>query len=244
MKTNEVRQEFMKRYKVEDLYISKYSREIDRFFTHEFDNRQGALDGIIFYTNHEIQQKERLSNSYKIKAEDKIKRLINNALKNCIHFFRFTEILDDSNIEYDCEVIKNGNRVYEQINLEKLKQKVQKRIEELIKTQKINITKAGLYYTREEEAYYKKAYAYQTNLQEYNSAWWTEDLFSAIKYLRELEKCDENNYYDTWVHCKIEREKNSEGNIEKINENVKRLEIAYAEYKQNVKERKIEDKEI
>lgn len=244
MKTNEVRQEFMKRYKVEDLYISKYLREIDRFFTHEFDNIQGALDGIIFYTNHEIQQKERLSSSYKIKSEDKIKKLINNTLKNCIHFFRFTEILDDSNIEYDCEVIKNGNRVYEQINLEKLEQKVQKRIEELIKTQKINITKAGLYYTREEEAYYKKAYAYQTNLQEYNSAWWTEDLFSAIKYLRELEKRDENNYYDTWVHCKIEREKNSEGNIEKINENVKRLEIAYAEYKQNVKERKIEDKEI
>jgi len=244
VKTNEVRQEFMKRYKVEDLYISKYLREIDRFFTHEFDNIQGALDGIIFYTNHEIQQKERLSSSYKIKSEDKIKKLINNTLKNCIHFFRFTEILDDSNIEYDCEVIKNGNRVYEQINLEKLEQKVQKRIEELIKTQKINITKAGLYYTREEEAYYKKAYAYQTNLQECNSAWWTEDLFSAIKYLRELEKRDENNYYDTWVHCKIEREKNSEGNIEKINENVKRLEIAYAEYKQNVKERKIEDKEI
>lgn len=244
MKLNETRQEFMEKYKVENLQVSKYPKEIDRFFTHKFENIKGAVDGIIFYTNHEIQQKERLSSSYKIKSEDKVKNLINNAFKNCIHFFRFTEILDDSNIEYDCEVIKNGNRVYEQINLEKLEQKVQKRIEELIKTQKINITKAGLYYTREEEAYYKKAYAYQTNLQEYNSAWWTEDLFSAIQYLRELEKRDENNYYDTWVHCKIEREKNSEGNIEKINENVKRLEIAYAEYKQNVKERKIEDKEI
>ena len=244
MSTNEIRQEFVKKYKVEDLYISKYPKEIDRFFTHEFENVQDAMDGIIFHTNHEIQQREGLSNSYEIESEDKIKRLINNALKNCMHFFRFTEILDNSNIEYDCENVKNGNIVYKQMDLEELQQKIQNRIDELIQSQKIQIMKAGLYYTREEEAYYKKTYAFQTNLQEYNSAWWTEDLFSAIKYLRELEKRDENNYYDTWVHCKIEREKNNEDNIEKINENIKRLETAYAEYKQNVKERKIEDKEI
>ena len=159
-------------------------------------------------------------------------------------FFRFTERLDNSSIEYDSENIKNGDKVYKQIDLEKLKQIIQNRIDELIKNQKIKITKAGLYYTREEEAYYKRAYAYQTNLQEHNSAWWTEDLFSAIKYLRELEKSDENNYYDTWMHCKIEREKNSSNDLEKINENIKILEKAYAEYKQNINKRKIEDKEI
>lgn len=244
METNEARQEFMKKYKVEDLQISKYPKEIDRFFTHEFENKQGAMDGIIFYTNHEIHQRDGLSSSYKIKAEDKIERLTKNALKNCMHFFRFTERLDNSSIEYDSKNIKNGNKVYKQIDLKKLKQIIQNRIDELIKNQKIKITKAGLYYTREEEAYYKRAYAYQTNLQEHNSAWWTEDLFSAIKYLRELEKSDENNYYDTWMHCKIEREKNSSNDLEKINENIKILEKAYAEYKQNINKRKIEDKEI
>lgn len=244
METKEARQEFIKKYKVENLYVTKYKKEIDRFFTHEFENIQGAMDGLIFYTNDEIQRREGLANSYKIKTEDKIKKLINDTLKNYIHFVRFTEILDNSNIEYDCQIVKNGNRIYEQINLEKLKQKIQNRIDELIQTQKIKITKAGLYYTREEEAYYKKAYAYQTNLQEYNSAWWTEDLFSAIKYLRELEKSDENNYYDTWIHCKIEREKNSENSIKKRNENVKMLETAYLEYKKSISGRNIKDKEI
>lgn len=244
MSTNEIRIEFMKKYKVEDLAISKYPKEIDRFFTHEFENIQDAIDGIIFYTNHEIQQGERLVNSYKIKSEDKIQKLINNTLQNCIHFFRFTKILDNSNIEYDCENVRNGNRIYEQINLDKIQREIQNRIDELIKSRKIQVTEAGLYYTREEEAYYKKEYAYQTNVQEYNSAWWTENLFSVVKYLRELEKSDENNYFDTWIHCKVEREKNSENNIEKRNENVKRLETAYAEYKQKIYERKIEDKEI
>lgn len=241
---NEDRQEFIKKYKVENLYVSKYPKEIDRFFTHEFENIQGAIDGIIFHTNYEIQQRQGLAKSYKIGPEDKIKNLVDNTLKNCMHFFRFTEILDSSDIEYDCKIIKNGNRIYKKMNLEKLKLKIQNRIDELIKTQKIRVTKAGLYYTRIEEAYYKKAYAYQTNLQEYNSAWWTEDLFSAIKYLRELEKSDENNYYDTWIHCKIEREKNSENDVEKINENIKMLETAYEEYNQNISEIKIEDKEI
>lgn len=244
METNMARQEFMKKYKIENVQISKYPKEIDRFFAHKFENIEGAMDGIIFYTNHEIHQKENLSNAYKIKSEDQIKRLTNSTLKNCMHFFRFTEILDNANIENDCENIKNGNRVYKQVNCEYLQEIVQNRIDELIKKRRIKITKAGLYYTREEEAYYKKAYAYQTNLNEYNSAWWTEELFSVVKYLRELEINDENNYYDTWVHCKIEREKNSENVLEKRNENVRRLEKAYAEYKQIMNKRKIEDKEI
>lgn len=245
MKTNESRREFMTKYKVENIQILKYEKEIDRFFTHKFENIQGAIDGIIFYTNHEIHQREGLSNSYKIKSEEKIRGLIDNTFENYMHFFRFTKILDNSNIEYDCENVKNGNKVYKQINLEKLHQTIQNRIGELIKSQEIQITKAGLYYTREEEAYYKKAYAYQTNLQENNSAWWTEDLFSAIKYLRELEKSNENNYYETWIHCKIEREKNSGNNIEKRNENVRRLETAYSEYKHSVNKKNLEEyKEI
>lgn len=223
MEKNKTREEFIKKYKVEGINISKYPQEIDRFFTHKFENMQGALDGIIFYTNYEIHQKERLSDAYKMTTEEKIKRLVKDTLENYIHFLRFTERLDNSNIEDDYYNLKNGNKVYDQFNKEEIREKVQNRIKELIKKQKIQIMKVGLYFTSEEEAYYKKEYSYQTNLQECNSAWWTEDLFSAIKYLKELEKTDESNYYETWMHCKIEREKNRQNNIEKRDANIKIL---------------------
>ena len=53
--------------------------------------------------------------------------------------------------------------------------------------------------------------------------------------MRNLEKSDENNYYDTWIHCKIEREKNKENDTY---ENVQLLEEFYSRYKQNVCENK------
>lgn len=248
MSANEIRQEFIKKYKykVEGIKLWEYPPNIDRFFTHEFENMQDAINGIIFYTNHDIHQKEALLNNHKIKTEIKIKKLKDETLNNCVHFFRFTEVLDNSNFEEDYNNIKNGTKVYKQINTEEIQKTVQNRIDELIEEQKIQVWSAGLYFTRQEEAYYKRSYAYQTNLQEYNSAWWTEDLFLAIKYLKDLEECDENTYYDTWVHCKIERERNRKVNIHENNENVQLLEKAHSEYKQNSTKNKskIEDKEI
>lgn len=74
VETNEVRQKFLKRYKAETFQISKHQKEVDRFFPHKFENLQVAMDGIIFYTNNEILQRERLSNSYKVKSEEKIEK--------------------------------------------------------------------------------------------------------------------------------------------------------------------------
>ncbi|MFR2787928.1 MAG: hypothetical protein ACLTPN_03805 [Clostridia bacterium] len=231
MSTNEIRQEFMKKYKVEGIKLWEYPPSIDRFFTHEFENMQDAINGIIFYTNHDIHQKEALLNTHKIETEIKIKNLKDETLNNCVHFFRFTEVLNNSDFNEDYSNIKNGVKVYKKINIDEIQKLVQNRIDELIEKEKIQVWRAGLYFTRQEEAYYKRSYAYQTNLQEHNSAWWTEDLFSTIKYLKNLEENDENTYYDTWVHCKIEREKNKKGYMQKNNENAKLLEKAYSEYK-------------
>lgn len=231
MSTNEIRQEFMKKYKVEGIKLWEYPPSIDRFFTHEFENMQDAINGIIFYTNHDIHHKEALLNTYKIETEIKIKNLKDETLNNCVHFFRFTEVLNNSDFNEDYSNIKNGVKVYKKINIDEIQKLVQNRIDELIEKEKIQVWRAGLYFTRQEEAYYKRSYAYQTNLQEHNSAWWTEDLFSTIKYLKNLEENDENTYYDTWVHCKIEREKNKKGYMQKNNENAKLLEKAYSEYK-------------
>lgn len=246
MSTNEIRQKFMQKYKVKGIKMWEYPPKIDRFFTYDFENMQDAIDGIIFYTNHEIHKEEVDINSYRIETETKINKLKENTLNNYIHFFRFTEFLNNFNFEKDYSNVKNGIKVYKEIDIEEIQKRVQNRIEELIGQQKIRVWKAGLYFDRLEEAYFKKSYAYQSNLQEYNSAWWTEDLFSAIKYLKNLEKSDENAYYDTWVHCKIEREKNRKNNIQENNENVQLLEKAHSEYKQNIinNRNKIEDKEI
>lgn len=232
MGTNSDRKEFIERYRVEPIVLYKYPKEIYRFFTHKFENMLTALDGIIFYSNNEIHTEDELKFQYKISEKEKINKLCNRTLENYLHFFRFTRFIDESDSVCDYSNAKKGIKVYKQINTEDLKNMIKNRINELINNKMMMITKAGIYFTRKDEAYYKKEYAYQTNLQEYNSAWWTEDLFSAIKYLKKLEDNNENDYYDAWMYCKIERERNkkNEGKI-----NAQLLQKAHTEFKESLK---------
>ena len=239
MGTNRDRKEFVEKYRVDPITLSKYPKEIYRFFTHKFEDMLTALDGIIFYSNNEIHSEDELKFQYKIDEKEKINKLCNKTLENYLHFFRFTSFIDESDSTCDYNNAKKGIKVYKQINTENLQNMIKNRINELINNKIIMITKAGIYFDRKDEAYYKKEYAYQTNLQEYNSAWWTEELFTTIKYLKKLEDNNEDDYYDTWMYCKIENLRNKD----ERQINAQLIQQAHMEFKESLK-RNIVEKEI
>lgn len=219
------------------MWTKEDETKLEKYFFYGLNDKEVVLNGIIFLANQIILRKEPMDKMYDIPIEEKFKNLTDEAVSIYKQFFRFVNI-HDTTIKSEEKMKQYFN--YERENQEELQEKVQKRIKELIQENKIFITKAGLYFNKEQEAYYYKEYSYANpNLE--NNAWWTRDVSELLYKLKELEKKDKIEYFDKWLLVKWQRTKHSEDN-QKETEILEKAYKAFSERKKSLSQ-KIEDQE-
>ncbi len=235
MNFKDERKKFTEKYKSDEKpFVSYYQKLIDRFFTYKFENVKEALEGIIFYSN----RASRLKVSRDSSTQERIQFLEKEATNNATHFYRFTQYNDQLDIPKECNNIVNGIKSYKNIDMGFLQDRIGKMIEKDIQDKKIIPYQAGLYYNAKEEARYKESYNILPHIGyddisyiSSNNSWWTEDLFEAISYLKNLENSNEELYYEKWLECLMEKIKHSNRNPEQIKADVKMLNEAICQYR-------------
>ena len=235
MNFKDERKRFTEKYKSDNVtFVSRDQKLIDRFFTYKFENIKDALEGIIFYSNRTSRSKINKKES----TQERVQLLAKEATNNATHFFRFTQYNDHLDIQKECSNIVNGIKSYKNIDMNFLQQKIEKIIEKNIQEKKIIPYQAGLYYNAREEARYKESYNVlphigydDINYISNNNSWWTEDLFEAISYLKNLESSNEELYYEKWLECIIQRIKHSDKKPEQIESDLKMLNEAIEQYR-------------
>ncbi len=202
------------------MWTQKDEERLEKFCYYGFSNRDVMQDAIIFFTNHEILMKRPLEDIYKIPLEKNLEQLCTNASKIYRQFYRFI-YLHDSNEEKGKYSRQNFSNEAEE--KQGIKLKIQTRIQELIKSEKILPTKAGIYFSREQERYFSREYCYQESHFGTENAWWTFEMYELLVKLDNLEQESRLQYYNKWLFTKLKRAKSNNESLEKI----KKIEEAY-----------------
>lgn len=175
------------------------NKDFKRFFFYGIDNMEELKEGILYFASQELYAKKYSSyNIYEIPNKILIDEMLKIANKRYRHAIRFINLNDiDNDFEYDIDV----NKSY----LE-LKEKIQ----ELLEENKIIESKAGVFFTREEEKKLQGGRYYQYG---YGEDGWTKKVYDILSELDEMERTNNNQYYEYWIRTKLKR---AEDRVEKL----------------------------
>ncbi len=222
----------------------------ESYFYYGFEDRDKILEAIIFFTNHNLNIKKSLENIYEFSPEESIEKLEEEASKIYLQFYRFINMNDkdavDSNGYYKLTQKKRKKFIEcGEIQEKDVRPVIEKKIEEFMQEKKIMKTKAGVYFNRQQEAYYYRPY-YTEKYENPDNAWWTEEVYNFLSDLKELERSDKIEYYKEWLETKLQRAINCNYNqkdIETIEFVNTRFKGKLKEYREELKEKNI-DREL
>lgn len=182
-----------------------------RFFFSGINDEESVKEGIIYYASQKVY--DRLSNKdwYKIPNTKLLEGIINEAFPEYKQFYRFVIL---NNYYKSCEFDIDNNQLRQEIERKIelwLKNKRIIEIEENGEKKEIEInrmisTKAGIFFSREEVEFLnfnQKPYKYGWNAQ--GEVAWTRKIYDILERLGNIESTNIVQYYDYWIHTKLQR---------------------------------------
>lgn len=189
-----------------------------RFFFSGINDEEAVKEGIIYYASQKVY--DRLSNKdwYKIPNTKLLEGIINEAFPKYRQFYRFVIL---NNYYKSCEFDVDNNQLIQDIErkisfLLKSKRKIGRENQETGETEIIEIdrmisTKSGIFFSKEEVEFFnfnQKPYKYGWNIRgEYA---WTRQIYDILEKLENIESTNLVQYYDYWIHTKLQRVINKE----------------------------------
>lgn len=182
-----------------------------RFFFSGIDDQASVEEGIIYYSSQKIYDKLNSEDWYKISNKKLLEQIINEALPKYRQFYRF--IILNNNYK-SCEFDVDNNQLIQDIERKisfLLKNKRKREIKENGKTKIIEIdrminTKAGIFFTREEvEELNFNQMPYKYGWNQPGEVAWTRQIYDILERLGNIESTNIVQYYDYWIHTKLQR---------------------------------------
>lgn len=189
----------------------------EKYFFYGLENRDVLLEGIIFYTNHDLNVKylNIPTNEKQPSIKEKFKNLIEKTSRNCEQIYKFVDLAQ-----------KPGNFKNEigEEEKAKIKQEVFDKVKQLDERGVFQKLERGIFCTRE----FEYIYAYKNYMtREEPPHKWTEEVYKTILQLNYLEEKEPIEYYDKFLKAKLSRAKNTEGYPE---EELKKIEEIYKNF--------------
>jgi len=188
----------------------------ERFFFFGIVDKEAVKEGIIYYTsqkNYDILSNE---DWYKIPNNKLLEQIVNESLPKYRQFYRFV-ILNDcykscefdvdnnklrQNIEQEIDIWLNNKR---KIEIEENGEKKEKEFDRMIST------KAGIFFTRGEVEFLNlNQRPYKYGWREPGEIAWTRQIYDILGRLENIESTNIVQYYDYWIHTKLQRVINRE----------------------------------
>lgn len=187
-----------------------------RFFLSGIKDEEAVKEGIIYYASQKVY--DRLSNKdwYKIPNTKLLEKIINEAFPEYKQFYRFVIL---NNYYKSCEFDIDNNQLRQEIERKIELWLRNKRIIEIeengekkeIEIERMISTKAGIFFSREEVEFLnfnQKPYKYGWNAQ--GEVAWTRQIYDILERLGNIESTNIVQYYDYWIHTKLQRVINKE----------------------------------
>ena len=203
-------------------------KKFDQYFFHGIDNRQGLLEGIMFYTNRDVNKENvnlHLRRIFPTKEEN-LEKLRKKLQEKFTQLYRFIYMLDSVDNRFDYHLSPEEEK--------KVNQMVDEIIQQQIDDDKLMITSAGIFFQdrkneeREEE---RKKQGKGKGYIDLGEHIWTGEVYEVIQELESMEKLDKYQYYKRWVQAKIARLKETnKHNKQYPEEKIKKLEEIYKSY--------------
>lgn len=182
---------------------------LKKYFFYGINDREILLDGIIFFTNRDLNVIYlNIKDSEKLPSlDEKFRNLINSVSRNYEQVYKFVDLVQEKN-EYKVEINEETRNW--------IRQDIFYRIKELDQQGAFQKFKRGIFFQKKIETQFdyckKPIYG------------WTNEVYEVILQLNELEAKDPIEYYDKWLKVKMNRIKNKQYCSE---EERKQVEEAY-----------------
>lgn len=199
-------------------------KKFEQYFFYGIDNRQGLLEGIMFYTNRDINKENvdlHLRGIFPTKKEN-LDKLRKKLQEKYMQLYRFIYILDGEDNRFNYHLSPEEE--------EKVKQMVDEIIQQQIDDDKLMITSAGIFFQdrkneeREEE---RKKQGKGKGYIDLGEHIWTGEVYEVIQELECMEELDKYQYYKRWLQAKIGRMRASK---QYPQEKIKKLEEIYEKF--------------
>lgn len=200
----------------------------ERYFFYGLENREVLLEGIIFYTNSDLNTiyLNIPSGGEQPSLKEKFRNLVEKTSRNWEQIYKFADLVQEQG-NYETEVNEEKRGQIRQQVFDKVKQ-----LDERGVFQKF---KRGIFCTRE----FESIYAYQNNITwEEPPHKWTKEVYETVLQLNYLEENEPIEYYDKFLQAKLSCAKNKEGNSE---EEVEKLEEVYRQFQERKEKEKIKE---
>lgn len=200
----------------------------EKYFFYGLENRDVLLEGIIFYTNHDLNVKylNIPSGGEQPSIKEKFKNLIEKTSRNCEQIYKFVDLVQEEG-NYSSEI---GEEEKTQI-----REQVFGKVKELDERGVFQKFKRGIFCTRE----FEHIYAYENYMtREEPPHKWTQEVYKTILQLNYLEENEPIEYYDKFLQAKLSRAKNKEGYSE---EELEKLEEVYRQFQERKEKEKIKE---
>lgn len=205
--------------------MDKFDKKLfEKYFFYGLENREVLLEGIIFYTNHDLNIKylNISSDAEQPSIKEKFRNLIEKTSRNWEQIYKFADLVKQPG---------NSNTEISQEEKERIRQKVFDKVKQLDEQGVFQKFKRGIFCTRE----FEYIYAYQNYMTSQEPPHkWTQEVYKTILQLNYLEENEPIEYYDKFLQAKLSRAKNTERYSK---EELKKLQEIYEHFQ----ERKVEE---
>lgn len=183
-------------------------KSYERFFFSGINDEEAVEEGIIYYASQKVYDRLNGTEIYKIPNNKLLEQIINEALPKYRQFYRFIVL---NNNYKSCEFDVDNNQLIQDIERKIELWLKNKRIIEIEEKKEIEIdrmisTKAGIFFSREEVEFLnfnQKPYKYGWNVQ--GEVAWTRQIYDILERLANIESTNIVQYYDYWIHTKLQR---------------------------------------
>lgn len=203
-------------------------RLFEKYFFYGLENREVLLEGIIFYTNHDLNVKylNIPSGGEFPSLKEMFQALIEKTSRNCEQIYKFVDLAQE---EGNCS-LEIGEEEKKQI-----KEQVFNKVKELDDRGVFRKFKRGIFCTVD----FEHIYAYQNHItREKPPHKWTKEVYETVLQLNYLEENEPIEYYDKFLQAKLSRAKNREDYSE---EKLRKLEEIYENFKERKKQEKVKE---
>lgn len=209
--------------------MNKFNDKLfERYFFYGLENREVLLEGIIFYTNSDLNTiyLNIPSNGEQPSLKEKFRNLVEKTSRNWEQIYKFADLVQEQgNYETEINEEKKGQ----------IRQQVFDKVKQLDERGVFQKFKRGIFCTRE----FESIYAYQNPMTwEDPPHKWTKEVYETVLQLNYLEENEPTEYYDKFLQAKLSRAKNKEGYPEEELENLKEV---YKKFQERKKEEKIKE---
>lgn len=211
------------------------SEKFKRFFFFGIKDKREVREGILLFSSKKVYERHRKDNWYEIPNQQFENEIIQEAIGPYRQFYRFVILNDKPEMidEVICRtsdddtpdesvlqpaikikdiaggdstrLIEGDDEDFVDVNMEDLKQQLEKEIQRLKAEGKLIESKAGVFFGREIEAKLKGGAKYVYGKGLVGEDGWTKQIFEILEQLEEIERQDKEEYQDYLYLTKFAR---------------------------------------